>query len=105
SVVGGAVTAAFIGMSKQAANYGDAIRDASIRTGVSTQALSGLKFAAEQTGTSFEAINVGLIRMSRNALAASQGTKQSERAFAALGVTVKDSTGHLRSQDQILGDV
>lgn len=103
--VGGAVTAAFIGMSKQAANYGDAIRDASIRTGISTETLSGLKFAAEQTGTSFESINTGLIRMSRNALAASEGTGQAARAFETLGVSVKDSAGQLRSQDAILLDV
>src|SRR5262245_43619762 len=68
--VGTATTTAFIAMAKQSANYGDAIRDASIRTGLSTEALSGLKFAAEQTGTSFEAINTGLVRMSRNALTA-----------------------------------
>lgn len=105
SVVGGAVTTAFISMAKQAANYGDQIRDASIRTGISTQALSGLKFAAEQTGTSFEGVSTSLIRLSRNALAANQGTNQNSKAFAALGISVQDSSGHLRSQEQLLRDV
>lgn len=103
--VGGAVTAAFIGMAVQAANYGDAIRDASIRTGVSTESLSGLKLAAEQTGTSFESVNAGLIKMSKNALAAADGSKQSAKAFEAIGVAVKDASGQLRPMDAILGDV
>lgn len=103
--VGGAVSAAFIAMSKQAANYGDAIRDASIRTGVSTQALSGLKLAAEQTGTSFESVNTGLIRMSRNAFSAAQGSKESAKAFQSIGVAVKDASGQLRPMESILADV
>jgi hypothetical protein len=103
--VGGAVTAAFIGMAVQAANYGDAIRDASIRTGVSTESLSGLKLAAEQTGTSFESVNAGLIKMSKAALAAADGSKQSAKAFEAIGVSVKDASGQLRPMDAILGDV
>lgn len=105
SAAGTAVTAAFVGMAKQAANYGDQIRDASIRTGVSTQALSGLKLAAEQTGTSFEAINTGLTRMSRSALSAADGSNASAKAFAAIGVSVKDASGNLRPMESLLGDV
>lgn len=105
SVVGGAVSGAFIAMARQAANYGDQIRDASIRTGISTEALSGLKFAAEQTGTSFEGVTGSLLRMSRSAFSAAEGSKQGARGFNALGISVKDSSGQLKSQDVLLGEV
>jgi len=103
--VGGVVTTAFIAMAKQAANFGDSIRDASIRTGVSTEALGGLKLAAEQTGTSFEGINAGLIKMSKAALATTQTTKETGNAFKSIGVAVKDASGQLRPMEAILADV
>lgn len=102
--VGSAVTGALALMARQAANYGDSIRDAAIRTGLSTEALSKLKFAAEQSGTSFESLTAGLTKMSRNALAAAQGNKETAAAFKALGISVKDASGQLRSQDSILED-
>lgn len=105
SLTGGAVVTAFAAMTKQAANYGDRIRDASIRTGISTQALSGLKFAAEQTGTSFEEVSGSLSRMTRSALSAAAGSKEGARVFKALGVSVKDASGQLRPMEDILGDV
>jgi len=98
TAVGGAVTGAFILMAKQAANYGDAIRDASIRTGVSTQALSGFKLAAEQTGTSFESVTQSLRLMSAGAL-------NGNKAFAALGISTKDASGKLRPMESLVGDV
>ncbi len=105
TAAGGSVLAAFTAMSIQAANYGDAIRDASIRTGISTEALSGLKFAAEQSGTSFESVSTGLTRLARNATEAATGSKTAAAAFDSIGVSVKDATGHVRPMNDILDDV
>lgn len=85
-----AVVGALAAATKTAADYGDALRDASIRTGLSTEALSGLKLQAEQSGTSFETLNNGLKLLSKNMFDAAQGGKKQLEAFAAVGVSVKD---------------
>lgn len=102
---GVAITGALGLMVKQASDYGDSIRDASIRTGVSTEALGGLRLAAEQSGASFEDLNLGLKKLAVNADMAAKGSKQQEEAFKSIGVSVKDVNGQQRQLGDILGDV
>src|SRR5678816_2042378 len=98
STVGTAVTAAFgaIGAAMAAtvvvaADYGDKIRDASLRTGLTTEAMSALKFQAEQSGTSFESLNIGLQKLAKNfGEAALQGKGKAAEAFNAVGISVKE---------------
>lgn len=104
--MGAAATGALAIMVKQAADYGDAIRDASIRTGIGTAAMGGLKIAAEQSGASFEDLQNGLKKLAVNADAAAKGSKDQEQSFKAMGIAVKDATtGAMRPMSDILGDV
>lgn len=105
AATGLAAGAALIGMTKQAADYGDAIRDASIRTGIGTKELSVYKLAAEQSGSSLEELSGGLKIMAKNIEAASQGTDKQQRLFKDLGVSVKDADGKTRPFNDILKDV
>lgn len=50
------------------ANAGSALHDMSLRTGVSAEALSELKYAAEQSGTSMEGVEKALRFMAKNGL-------------------------------------
>ncbi len=77
-------------IAKTAADYGDAMRDASIRTGLTTQALAGLKLMAEQNGATFDDLNSGLKFLSKNFIAASDGGKEQLKAFQKLGISAKD---------------
>ena len=52
-----AAGAAMYNLTRQAAAYGATIKDAADRTGLSARTISGLKFAAERAGVSFEEIN------------------------------------------------
>jgi hypothetical protein len=54
-----AAAGALFGLAKSAADYGGAIFDASEKTGASTDSLQALKFAAEQSGSSFEGVTNG----------------------------------------------
>lgn len=100
-----AIVGSLVAAAKSAADYGDQMRDASIRTGLATQALGGIKLAADQSGTSFEELQNGLKRFSVNINAAAQGTKQQVAVFERFGVSIKDAHGQIRPFQDILGDV
>ncbi len=105
AIVGAAITGLLGVAVKQAADYGDSIRDAAIRTGIATEALGGLKLAAEQSGTGMEELSVALKKLAVNSDAAAKGSKAQVELFKAVGVSVRDATGAMRPMDAILGDV
>lgn len=94
-----ASTATALGvMAQQAIQAADKIGEASQRTGVATEALSRLKHAAEQSGTSFEAIEKGLQKLAREA---DSGGKN----LARIGVSAEDLQGRMRPVEAVLLDV
>ncbi|MCC7202450.1 MAG: phage tail tape measure protein [Nitrospirae bacterium] len=87
------------------ADYGDELLKASQKTGVAVEELSGLKYAAELSGVSFEQLTTNLGKLSKNLFDAASGTGDAKDAFKKLGVDVKDSNGNLRSSEDVLIDV
>lgn len=83
------LTAATQGFSKM----GDEVDKMSLRTGVGTDALSGLGFAAEQTGADIQAVERGFFGLSRSFDRLTRGGAASEEAFARIGLTLKDLEG------------
>jgi hypothetical protein len=100
--LGGAIMAAFGFAVNASVRYGDEIYEASQRTGVATETLSELKYVAEQTESSFEALQMGLRLLSRNIFEAANGNDKLKNTFDLLGVTVQNADGTLRSVDNIL---
>lgn len=98
TAAGGAVVGALILMTKQAADYADGIRDAAIRTNTTTKEMSTFKYLAEQSGTSIEALQKGLIVLSKNAFSGSE-------AFKRLGIETKDSSGQIKSSKDLFAEV
>ncbi len=97
-----AVTGALVKMAQESADLGDQFQKASLKTGVATEELSALKFAAEQSGTSFEVVEKSLAKLAVNASKAAEGTKTQADAFDALGVSVTDANGNLRPMNDVL---
>lgn len=97
AATGAVVVAALGAMVTQAANYGDAMRDAGIRTGMTTEEMSAMKYLAEQSGTSFEALQKGLLFLSKNADA-------NAKAFKQMGIETRDSSGHTKSAKDLFGE-
>jgi hypothetical protein len=89
----GALTAEIGYATKSFANAGDALNDMATRTGFSVQSLSELKYAAELSGTSIEAIEIASRGMSDTMYQAAQGSDSAVAAFKSLGLSV----GELRS--------
>lgn len=94
-----------IDMVKHTAEVGDELLKTSQKTGVSIQYLSGLKYAAELADVSFEALQNGMKRLSMAMNMAQLGSKQQEAAFKAVGVSITDANGNLRSMEQLLPEI
>lgn len=110
SVIGGAVAAfasvdlAIAGLSN-AINAADRIDELSARFSISTETLSGWGYAAKMTGSDLESL-VGIIpKFSKNIADASKAGSEADKTFKALGISVKDQAGNLRSFEDLLPEV
>jgi len=83
----------FLGAAKLFADMGSDMLDMSQRTGFAVEALSELRYAAEQSGSGAEDLEKGLRTMSRNVVEAARGSVQAQRNIARLGLTIADLTG------------
>ena len=86
----GAVTAV-AGAFKSAANAMDDLFKASQKIGVTTESLSRLKYAAEQSGVGFEGLQTGLRKLNKSLVDVETGTSSAARALRELGVKGGDS--------------
>lgn len=98
-----AVGAAIGAGLNRAISAADAINDMSLRTGVSTEALSRLEVAAKLTDTSLESLQTSFVKLARTQQDALAGGEAQQQAFAKLGISLEE----LRSlnPEQLLGAV
>lgn len=68
----------------------DKLAKTSQKLGITTEGLAGLQVAAERTGVSFENLETGLQRMTRQLAEANQGSETAAKGFDALGLNVED---------------
>jgi len=87
---GAAMAAPLLGAADAFAKMGAEMQIASERTGVSVEMLSKLKYAAEQNGVPFEALETAAARLSKTLLTASEGSQQTVHALQMLGLNVAD---------------
>jgi hypothetical protein len=83
----------FLGAAKLFADLGDDMAKMSARTGVAVEALSELRYAAEQSGSGAEDLEKGLRTMSRHIVEAARGSKQAQQTLGRLGLTIADLSG------------
>lgn len=105
TAAGAAVGGAMLLMAKKAADFGDALLDASKRTGMTTQQLASLKLLADQSGSSFEGLSRGVGQLSKTMFEAATKGGQSAKLFDALGISVKDASGNLRNASDVLPEI
>lgn len=89
----GAGVAAFTSTVKTFAAAGDTVEKMGRRTGLSTEALSELGFAAEQSGTDLATVEKGVRTFQRAINDAERGLSTAIDAFDDLGLTVEDFRG------------
>jgi hypothetical protein len=108
ALLGEVAIAGFIGeqiieLARGFAEYGEQVEIAAAKTGMTTDAVQQLNFAANMSGVSAQQMEQGMVRLSRAMVNAEQGSVQAKTAFAELGL----SAGQLKdmSLDQVLAKV
>lgn len=100
-----AISAAIAGMAVKSINLADKIGKLSQSTGVSTETLSRLRFAADLSGVSLDAVAKSTGRLQRAMFDASMGLKAPQDAFDELGVTATDSSGKLKDTEAVMLEI
>lgn len=103
-----AVSAAGVGtfmLANKVAEAGDNFQKMSFRTGISAENLSRLDFAAQRSGTNIQVMESALRYLTKAMADTKNGIGEAKRGFDALGVSVVDSKGNLRSSVDVLKDV
>ena len=80
----------------------DKLGDQARALNITTESLSGLGFAAQQSGSSAETLNAGLTRLNKTLGDAANGNKQAAALFDSLGISIKDAQGKVISADAAL---
>lgn len=118
-VVGGAMAAAFaaavagakevgealVNCTMDAAAYSDELLTQSTVTGVSTEKLQELGYAAELVDTSVETITGSMTKNLRAMDSAREGTGAAAEAYEKLGISVTNSDGSLRDNEEVYWEV
>ena len=94
----GAVGAAFVSNVKAAANYADEMGKLAQRAGVTSEAISGLAYAAKLSDVDNQALAQGLRKLGIDAEAGGQ-------KLAQLGIAITDAGGKTKTSDQLLADL
>lgn len=96
---------AFASWVKGAIDAADEMGKMAQKVGVTVESLSALTYAGSLADVSTEQLSVGLKQLSKNMLAAAEGSKAQVAAFKALGVETRNTDGTLRSTDDVFSDI
>jgi len=91
----------FSNLGEQVAKLGDQFSEMSARTKVSVQTLQAWAYGAETTGASLGDLEVALKTLSRTAVDAGKGSKETADAYARLGVNVKKADGTIATSEEL----
>ena len=88
--IAGAAVTGFAALSvMKFAKVGDEVQKVSLRTGLSANMLSKLRFAAQQSGTELNGLERGMFAMQRQLLAAELGLKSARDGFRLLNLDIR----------------
>lgn len=108
TAIAGLSAAAAAGLSAlvmSSAKSADESRKLAQSIGLTTEAFTGLTFAASQNGVAQGELRAGITAMNRSLLEAAAGSEKQTRLFSALGVSATDAAGDIRSGDEVLKDL
>ena len=105
AAAGAAAGGALLAMTYELAAAGNTAAKQARMFGLSVQSYQELSHAAEQSGASIAEVTDVMKDLSKNAYDAVHGNVQFAEMFKRLGVTLTDSEGKLRSQEDLFMDV
>lgn len=89
----------------QTLNLADSLSKMSQKVGVSVDALYAMQAAGKLADVSMESLEKGLLKFNKGLGTAQMGSGDTANALKNLGISLKDSSGHLRNSDQYLNEV
>lgn len=92
-------------VGKEAIETAGKLNDTSQAIGVTTDALQELQYAGGLAGISADEMTQSITILSKTMAKAKAGGEEQAKAFASIGVKVKDATGHLRPAEDVIGDI
>ena len=96
---------AFIGLVKGAIDSADSFGKLSDQTGIAANSLQAYVNAGKLAGIGQETIDKELRRLAQSMREADQGVATYSDSFNALGLSVRDSEGNLKSSETVLGEI
>ncbi len=108
AAVGAAALAAASGIAlfvKQSIDAADEASKAAQATGLTVEAFSGLSYAAKLAALDTEKFKGGMNKLNKTLGEASTGGKEQASVFQALGISIKNASGDLKSGDEVLKDI
>lgn len=100
-----AAATVFAGFIKAQIDAQDELFKMSQKIGIATDELSKLKYAAKLADVDTAQLQTGLVKLSKGMGEAARGTGEAYNAFTAMGVSVKNTDGTLKSNSQLLAEV
>lgn len=100
-----AAVAGTIHLTTSTAELGDKIAKTSRRMGISTNAYQTFDHAMNVAGTSMSEQGEAISKISKKIRDASEGVGTGAAAFQRLGISVRDSTGKVKSSEQVMLEV
>lgn len=97
-----AAGAAIMGVATKAAAATDDIDKMSQKIGISREAYQEMAFAMSQSGTDVSLLQSGVKTLTNQMQSAAEGGKTASAAFEALGLSIYDSNGQLKSQEEMM---
>ncbi len=94
--------AGFAAMIKNAIDAADQLNKLSQKIGISVEALSTLRFSAQLSDVSLETLQKGIKGLSQNIAEANTGIGDGAQVFDALGISVKNADGSMKSTEAVL---
>ena len=93
-------------MGLRAIDSADGLSKAAQKAGVTTEALSRLKYAADYSDVSLEQLTGGLQKLAKNMADVASGKgATAATALSALGISITDTSGQLRGADEVFIEI
>lgn len=90
--------------AKSGADYADNINTIAAQTGLSTDQIQQFQYQADMVDVSLETITGSMARLTKNMGTAQRGTGEAAKAFEALGISITDSNGELRNNQDVFNE-
>ena len=103
-VAAAATGVAIVGMGLKAAAAADDINTLATQTGLSTDQIQIFQYASDRIDVSLDTLTGSLAKLTKNMYSAQQGSKNQSEAFKALGISITDSDGKLRNNQDVMND-